>query len=202
MVRRRLTLKRIDPWSVLKFGFVANLSLLAIWLLGGAVMWFFVRRLQLIEKVCSIATDVGFTSCGVNGGNLFRAVLLLGVLGVVILTGLVVFFAFLANLIAELTGGLSFTFADETAGAAGRGEVAAGSGRGADGRERRSDTGSGAATGSGVGGAWSSASAGSGERGDTTTVQKDPPRPLGSEDDRIFGERQGPTREERTERGS
>lgn len=168
MVRRRLTLKRIDPWSVLKFGFVANLSLLAILLLGGAVMWFFVRRLRLIEKVCDIALDVGFTSCGVNGGNLFRAMLLLGLLGVVIQTGLAVFFAFLANLIAEVTGGLSFTFADETAGAAGRGEVTTPAGR-----SRTTD------------------------EHDRTTRSRPPqqgsgsapPKPLGTQNDPIFGSR-------------
>lgn len=170
MVRRRLTLKRIDPWSVLKFGFVANLSLLAIWLLGGAVMWFFVRRLRLIEKVCEIALDVGFTSCGVNGGNLFRAMLLLGLLGVVVQTGLVVFFAFLANLIAEVTGGLSFTFADETAGAAGRGEVTPAR----EGTGRRSDTADG-------------------------TTSSGPPKPLGTEEDRIFGSQSSPGGKDLTE---
>ena len=114
MVRRRMTLKRIDPWSVLKVGFVANLALLAIGLLGGAVMWFFVRRLELIEKVCGMALEVGFSSCSVDGGNLFRAVLLLGLLWVVVQTGLLVFWAFLANLISDLTGGLRFTFTDDT----------------------------------------------------------------------------------------
>lgn len=115
MARRRLTLKRIDPWSVLKFGFVVNLALLAIWLLGAGVIWFFIRQLQLIDKVCEIARDVGFVECGVNGGNLFRALLLLGLLGTVIQTGLMVFLAFLHNLIADLVGGLQFTFNDESA---------------------------------------------------------------------------------------
>lgn len=113
MVRRRMTLKRIDPWSVLKVGFVANLALLAIGLLGGMVVWFFIRRLELIDKVCGMAIEVGFDSCSVDGGNLFRAVLLLGLLGVVVQTGLLVFWAFLANLIADLTGGLKFTFTDD-----------------------------------------------------------------------------------------
>lgn len=182
MVRRRLTLKRIDPWSVLKFGFVANLSFLAIWLLGGAVMWFFVRRLRLIEKVCDIALDVGFTSCGVNGGNLFRAMLLLGLLGVVIQTGLVVFFAFLANLIAEVTGGVSFTFADETAGAAGRGEVTTASGGTVTGEQPVA----------------------TGRSPDRGTASGTPPRPPGRDGDRIFGdrtaERSGGATTERTER--
>lgn len=129
MVRRRLTLKRIDPWSVLKFGFVANLSLLAIGLLGAGVVWFFVQRLELIGKVCEIATEMGFVECGVNGGNLFRALFLLGLLGVVIQTGLLVFLAFLYNLIADLVGGLSFSFVDDTPGAAARGDVPATQGR-------------------------------------------------------------------------
>ena len=123
MVRRRLTLKRVDPWSVLKFGFVLNLALLAIWMLAAGVMWFFVQRLDLIDKVCSIATDMGFVECGINGGNLFRALFLLGLLSVVINTGLFVFLAFLHNLIADLVGGLQFGFDDETPGAAARGEV-------------------------------------------------------------------------------
>lgn len=113
MVKRRLTLKRIDPWSVLKFGFIANIALLAIVLLGGAVVWFFIRRLGLIESVCEIAIDVGFLECGVSGGNLFRAALLLGALGVIVQTGVWVFLAFLHNLIADLVGGLQFTYADD-----------------------------------------------------------------------------------------
>ncbi len=129
MIRRRMTLKRVDPWSVLKFGFVANLSLLAILLLGSAVVWFFVQRLELIGKVCEIATEMGFVECGVNGGNLFKMLFLLGLLGVVIQTGLVVFLAFLYNLIADLVGGLTFTFVDDTPGAAARGDVPATRGR-------------------------------------------------------------------------
>jgi DNA gyrase/topoisomerase IV subunit A len=42
------------------------------------------------------------------------------ILGVVVQTGLVVFFAFLANLISDLTGGLRFTFADDRPDGAGR----------------------------------------------------------------------------------
>lgn len=114
MARRRLTLKRIDPWSALKFGFVANLSLLAIFLLGFGVVWFFVRQLGLVEKVCEVARTVGFVRCGINGVNLFRSLLLLGSLGVVVQTGLVVFAAFLYNLIADLAGGLTFTFRDDS----------------------------------------------------------------------------------------
>lgn len=118
--RRRLTVKRLDPWSVLKFGFLANLCLLAIGLLGSLVAWFFVNRLELITKACDVAESVGFESCGVDGGNLFRLVLLLGLLGVVIQTGLLVFLSFLHNLIADLVGGLQISVVDEAVGASRR----------------------------------------------------------------------------------
>jgi len=104
-----VTIRRIDPWSILKFGFVANLVLLGIQLLAGAVVWYVVQRLELIETVCELAATVGFTECGVDGSALFDTFLVLGLLGVVIQTGILVFLAFLANLIFDLTGGIGLT---------------------------------------------------------------------------------------------
>lgn len=115
MVRRRYTIKRLDPWSVLKFGIVANVALLGIFLLLMGVVWFVVDRLQLVDQACGIATDIGFTSCGINAGNLFRALALLGLLWVVIQTAVLVFLAFLHNLIADLTGGLVVGVVEEGA---------------------------------------------------------------------------------------
>jgi hypothetical protein len=125
VVRRRLTVRRLDPWSVLKFGAVANLALLAIGLLVAGVVWFVIDRLDLVDQACSIALDVGFTQCGINAGNLFRALILLGLLWMVVQTAVLVFLAFLHNLIADLTGGLAISVIDDTPGAAARGEAPA-----------------------------------------------------------------------------
>ncbi|MFA9443906.1 DUF3566 domain-containing protein [Egicoccus sp. AB-alg6-2] len=113
MARRRMTVKRIDPWSVLKFAVVVNLALLAVGMLVAVVVWMIIDRLQLVDQACSIALDVGFTACGVNAGNLFRAFILLGLLGVVVQTAVMVFLTFLYNLIADLTGGLTFGVVEE-----------------------------------------------------------------------------------------
>ena len=109
MARTRTTIRRVDPWSVLKFAFVANLVLLGVYLLVGAVAWSFVRRLQLIDTLCELALNVGFRECAVDGQALFDTVLVLGLLGVVIQTGVFVFLAFLANLIFDLIGGIAVT---------------------------------------------------------------------------------------------
>jgi hypothetical protein len=114
VARRRLTIKRLDPWSVLKFGAVANLALLAIFLLVMGVVWFIIERLELVDQACGIATDIGFTSCGINAGNLFQALVLLGLLWAVVQTAVFVFLAFLHNLIADLTGGLVIGIVDDT----------------------------------------------------------------------------------------
>lgn len=146
MVRRRLTLKRIDPWSVLKFGFVANVVLLVMFLLVALVVWFIIDRLAIIDQLCDIALDVGFTQCGINFGNLFRALVLLGLLWVVVQTAVLVFFSFLHNLLADLTGGLAVTVNDTTPGAAARQEpvrrsATTGAGEGAGGERRQATAG-------------------------------------------------------------
>lgn len=114
MARRRLTVKRIDPWSVLKFGFLVNIVLLIIFLMIMGVVWFIIDRLQIVDQVCGIATDVGFTQCGINAPNLFRSLILLGLLWIVIQTAVLVFFAFLYNLISDLVGGIGLTIIDDT----------------------------------------------------------------------------------------
>ena len=116
MIRRKLTLKRVDPWTVLKFGFVVNVALLLVGLLAFWILWVTIRRLGLIEQFCgSVGTIVlDLQECSINGGNVFRTVLFLGLLAVVVQTGLVVFGAFLYNLISDLTGGLTFSFLDES----------------------------------------------------------------------------------------
>lgn len=117
MARRRMTLRRIDPWSVLKFGLIANLCVFAVVLLGAAILWWVIRQIGLVEQACELATSVGFEECGVDGGALFRYLLLLGGLGVVVATGLYVFGAFLHNLISDLVGGVTVTVVEEGGGA-------------------------------------------------------------------------------------
>ena len=114
MARRRLTVKRIDPWSVLKFGFLANIVLLIIFMMIMGVVWFIIDRLQIVDQVCGIATDVGFTQCGINAPNLFRSMILLGLLWIVVQTAVLVFLAFLYNLISDLVGGIGLTIIDDT----------------------------------------------------------------------------------------
>ena len=114
MARRRVTVRRIDPWSVLKFSFLVHLVGLLVLLLTSVVAWYFIRRLELVETLCELASQVSIQNCGVDADALFRALATLGALGVVVLTGIAVFSSFLANLIFDLTGGVELTLLDDT----------------------------------------------------------------------------------------
>lgn len=116
MARRRLTVKHLDPWSVLKFSVLANIALTAIAIVGIMVVWTIVDRLGIVEQICGIAIDIGFTQCGLSTNNMLRAGLTIGALWVVVQTAVMVFMAFLYNLIADLTGGVTIIAADDAAG--------------------------------------------------------------------------------------
>ncbi|MBY5161300.1 DUF3566 domain-containing protein [Salsipaludibacter albus] len=115
MIRRRMTVKRVDPWSVLKLGLVVNIAGAAILVVTGVVVWSVVRRLMLVERVCEQAQGLlGFESCAVDGVQIMRTGLMLAGLSVVVATGVMVFLAFLYNLIADLTGGIEVSMLDHS----------------------------------------------------------------------------------------
>ncbi len=114
MARRRMTVRRIDPWSVLKFGFIVNACLLVIVLLGLGILWLVISQLGILDQVCALATDVGFEGCGLDGSTLFWVLFLLGGLWVIIQTALYVFLSFLHNLIADLVGGITIGVIEES----------------------------------------------------------------------------------------
>lgn len=106
MVRRRLAVKRLDPWSVLKFAALANVVFFLVLVLVAALLWFVVDRLELIDQACDVATEIGFQRCVVDGGTVMRIAALLAGMIAIVNTAVLVFAAFLHNLIADLTGGL------------------------------------------------------------------------------------------------
>ena len=106
MARRRMVLRTIDPFSVLKFGAVANLAVAAIGVLAGTFVIRAVAGAGLVEQVCGIAEDVGFLTCDLDPGRWSRQLLLLGLIWAVVQTVLGVLLAVLYNLIAGITGGI------------------------------------------------------------------------------------------------
>ena len=114
MARRRMVLRRIDPFSVLKFGAVANLAVAAAGFVGLLLVTRAVLGSGIVEEICAIASDVGFLECGVDQGSVTRLLAGLAFVWAVVQTALLVLLAFLHNLIADLTGGIAVVMDVET----------------------------------------------------------------------------------------
>ncbi len=112
VVRRRATIRRVDPWSVLKLSVIFYFCFLLVVMLGLSVFWSVVLRIGVLDTLTSFLDDLQLTLV-INGSNIARAIFLLGLLNVVLWTGINVFLAFLYNLVADLLGGLRIEMASE-----------------------------------------------------------------------------------------
>ena len=116
VARRRVTIERLHPWSVLKISLIFYFCVLLVVMVGLALFWSVIIQLGVIQAVQDEADKYG-AALRINGGNLARLMFLLGIVNVVLWSAINVFLAFLYNLIADLVGGLRVTLSeDETSG--------------------------------------------------------------------------------------
>ena len=116
--RIRLTLARLDPFSVMKLSFLIALAIGIATVICTALLWGVVDGIGLWDKMNSLAADLN------NGKPLkfmeffeFSKMLsysvIIAFINLVIITALGTLFAFLYNIVASLLGGLKMTFTDE-----------------------------------------------------------------------------------------
>ena len=120
--RARLNLKRIDPWSVMKFAFAVSVVLFIVVVVATSVLYLALdamgvwgevnKSLQTLVSASGgdqAATDGGFriTAWGVIGTSM-----LIGAVNVVLFTALATLGAFIYNVCADLVGGVELTLAE------------------------------------------------------------------------------------------
>ncbi|MEJ3742330.1 DUF3566 domain-containing protein [Actinomycetes bacterium KLBMP 9797] len=117
--RAKLNVKRIDPWSVMKFSFAVSLVLFIVVIVATSVLYLALDAMGVFESVNSSLTDlVGAT--GGEGGTSFRitakgvigTAALIGAVNVVLFTALATLGAFIYNVCADLVGGIELTLAE------------------------------------------------------------------------------------------
>ncbi|MGP9683406.1 DUF3566 domain-containing protein [Brachybacterium sp. AOP3-A1-3] len=116
--RVRLTLARLDPFSVMKLSFLVAIALGIATVVAVILTWNLVDAIGLWDKVDQLGRDL-------NGGSplpfmeffqfskMVSYGTIVAVVNVVIITALGTLLAFLYNLVAALLGGLKLTFTDE-----------------------------------------------------------------------------------------
>jgi hypothetical protein len=112
---RRVTrvVRHVDPWSVFKIAFIANIVLYLIVLTAGVLLWNVAYATGTVDNVERFFESFGWSSFEFNGGEIYHNAWIGGIFVVIGLTGLAVLLATLFNLITDLVGGMRFTVLEE-----------------------------------------------------------------------------------------
>ncbi len=112
---RRVTrvVRHVDPWSVFKIAFVANVVLYLIVLTAGVLLWNVAYATGTVDNVERFFESFGWSSFEFNGGEIYHNAWIGGLFMIIGLTGLSVLLATLFNLITDLVGGMRFTVLEE-----------------------------------------------------------------------------------------
>ena len=110
-------MRKVGPWSVLKFSLLFYFCLMLVFVIGLAILYMVVDALGVIDSLENLLgsflpADPGQPTFQIDGGFLFRTVFLIGLISVVVWSALTLFFAFLYNLIADLVGGIDLTLTE------------------------------------------------------------------------------------------
>jgi len=116
--RARLFVKRIDPWSVMKFSFAVSFVLFFVAIVATAVLYLALDAMGVFASVNKALADMIGATGGKNGGFKITALGVIGVAGVlglvnvVLFTALATLGAFIYNVCADLVGGIEVTLSE------------------------------------------------------------------------------------------
>lgn len=113
--RARLFVKRVDPWSVMKFSFAVSFVMFFVLIVATAVLYLALDQMDVFSHVNSaLATitsnskDIKVTAPVIIGGAGG-----IGLVGVVLFTALSTLGAFVYNVCADLVGGIEVTLSEK-----------------------------------------------------------------------------------------
>ncbi|MFH1331314.1 MAG: DUF3566 domain-containing protein [Actinomycetota bacterium] len=113
--RVRRVIRKIDPWTVLKVSLVFNAIMALVTVLGLVVFWSVFVNAGIPDRVNDLALTIGIENgIAFDGAVYFRIMVLLGLVGTILMTGLFTLGAVVYNLISDLVGGVEFVVLAET----------------------------------------------------------------------------------------
>lgn len=107
--RSRMTVKRVDPWSVLKFSIAFYTATALVGLLLFMVIFFFASSLDIVKNIETFIRTVGWPGFRLRAFGVFKIGIGLGFITVIFWSTVNLFLAFLYNLVADVVGGIQVT---------------------------------------------------------------------------------------------
>jgi Transmembrane domain of unknown function (DUF3566) len=111
--RIRVGIRRISPWSVLKFSLIFYFCVMLVVLFGLAILYMLLGAFGVLDSLAQLLGDIWTGGeFEFHGLAIFRTLFLIGFITVVIGSGLTVLITILYNLISDLIGGIEVTLVE------------------------------------------------------------------------------------------
>ena len=124
--RIRVQIRRVNPWSLLKFSLIFYACILFVILVGMTILYAILSSIGVIDTIEELLTSIwspggGDVATGpddpvtpfqINPGYLFRTMFLIGTISTALWAAFTMFLALLYNLIADLVGGIEVTLVE------------------------------------------------------------------------------------------
>jgi hypothetical protein len=109
----RVVIRKVGPWSVLKFSLIFYFCVMLVVLLALGMLYWLLGAIGAIDSVTRLMQDLfADDSFQIHGDWVFTRLALIG-LGMVVVWSLInVFVAFLYNLISDVVGGIDVTLSE------------------------------------------------------------------------------------------
>jgi len=119
--RVKLTVSRVDPWSVMKMSFLLSVAVGIAGVVLMSALWTILSSMGVFSDINRTVDDVLSTSNGstfdlmdyIGLGRVVSLSIVIGVIDVILMTAISTLGAFLYNVCSSLVGGLQLTLTDD-----------------------------------------------------------------------------------------